>query len=79
MKSFLHYDIKILMALLQSLKGDKKFFKYLLNNGYPELAAWSNVVRGDEQALHWLLAVYSYHKKSRDRRISTAPVSFSLL
>ena len=54
MKSFLHYDIKVLMALLQALKGDKKFFKFLATNGYPELAAWSNVVRGDEEALHWL-------------------------
>ena len=54
MKSLVDYDIKILIALLQSLKGRRDFFKFLVNNGYPELAAWSNAVRGDEEALHWL-------------------------
>lgn len=53
-KSLLHYDIKILLALLESVKGSKKFFHFLLENGYPELAAWSNVMRGDEDALKWL-------------------------
>ena len=54
MQSFLHYDIKVLLALLKSVQGNKKFFKFLVKNGYPELAAWSNVVWGDEAALHWL-------------------------
>lgn len=54
MKSLVNYDIKILIALLESLKCNKKFFKFLLENGYPELAAWSNAVLGDEAALHWL-------------------------
>lgn len=54
MQSLLHYDIRILIVLLESLKGHKKFFMYLVNNGFPELAAWSNAVRGDEEALHWL-------------------------
>ncbi|MBO5963531.1 MAG: hypothetical protein J6V51_00905 [Bacteroidales bacterium] len=54
MVSLVNYDIKILIALLESLKGKKKFFKFLLENGYPELAAWSNAVLGDEDALHWL-------------------------
>ncbi len=54
MQSFLHYDIKVLLALLESVKGHKKFFKFLAHNGYPELAAWSNVIWGDVQALHWL-------------------------
>jgi hypothetical protein len=54
MRSLLHYDIKILIVLLESLKGKKEFFMFLINNGFPELAAWSNAVRGDEEALHWL-------------------------
>jgi hypothetical protein len=53
-KSLLHYDVKILLALLESLKGSKKFFHFLMDNGYVELAAWSNAVRGDVNALHWL-------------------------
>ena len=54
MTSLTHYDIKILLALVKSLHGEKRFFNFLLKNGYPELAAWSNAVRGDEDALHWL-------------------------
>ena len=54
MRSLLHYDIKILIVLLESLKGDKKFFMFLVNNGFPEFEVWSNAVRGDEEALHWL-------------------------
>ena len=44
-----------MLALQKSLEGRKDFFKWLLENGYPELAAFSNAVRGDEEALHWLL------------------------
>ncbi len=54
MKTLLNYDIKILIVLLEALKCKKKFFTFLLENGYPELAAWSNAVLGDEDALHWL-------------------------
>ena len=48
------YDIKILLALLESIKGRKDFFRWLLDNGYPELAAFSNAVRGDIDAMLWL-------------------------
>lgn len=48
------YDVKILLALYESLKGRKDFFKFLVNNGYPELAAFSNAVRGDIDAMFWL-------------------------
>lgn len=50
-----NYDIKTLLALQKSLEGRKDFFKWLINSGYPELAAFSNAVRGDEDALQWLL------------------------
>ena len=49
------YDIKILLAFGKAVGGRKDFFKWLLNNGYPELAALSNAIRGDEEALQWLL------------------------
>ena len=50
----IQYDIKVLLALVKSLQGDKVFFKFLAENGYLELAAWSNCVRGDIEALKWL-------------------------
>ncbi|MBQ2508423.1 MAG: hypothetical protein II532_01475 [Bacteroidales bacterium] len=49
-----HYDIKILLALNESIKGRKDFFEWLLNNGYAELAAFSNAIRGDKKAMEWL-------------------------
>ena len=48
------YDIKILLVLLKSISGRKDFFKWLLENGYPELAAFSNAIRGDIDAMKWL-------------------------
>ena len=34
--------------------GGEEFFDWLLNNGYPELAAFSNAIRGDVEAMKWL-------------------------
>jgi len=48
------YDIKILLALVKSIAGRKDFFRWLMNNGYPELAAFSNAIRGDVEAMKWL-------------------------
>lgn len=50
------YDIKILLALTKCIAGRKDFFRWLLDNGYPELAAFSNAVRGDVEAMKWLFA-----------------------
>lgn len=50
------YNIKILLALLKSIAGRKDFFHWLLENGYPELAAFSNAIRGDVDAMNWLFA-----------------------
>ncbi|MDY5968779.1 MAG: hypothetical protein SPJ13_02010 [Bacteroidales bacterium] len=52
------YNVKILLALMESIKGRRDFFKWLLNNGYPELAAFSNAIRGDKEAMVWL---FKYH------------------
>jgi len=50
------YDIKILLALTKSIAGRKDFFRWLMQNGYPELAAFSNAIRGDVEAMKWLFA-----------------------
>lgn len=47
------YDTKVLLALLKSIAGRKDFFRWLVQ-AYPELAAFSNTIRGDEQAMVWL-------------------------
>ena len=50
------YDTKILLALVKCIAGRKDFFRWLLDNGYPELAAFSNAIRGDTDAMKWLFA-----------------------
>lgn len=48
--------MKILLVLLKSIAGRKDFFRWLMDNGYPELAAFSNAIRGDVEAMKWLFA-----------------------
>lgn len=48
------YDVKLLLVLMKSIAGRKDFFHCLLNCGHPELAAFSNAVRADIEALTWL-------------------------
>ncbi|MBQ7062543.1 MAG: hypothetical protein IJM88_04560 [Bacteroidales bacterium] len=50
------YPVKILLVLLKSIAGRKDFFRWLMDNGYPELAAFSNAIRGDVEAMKWLFA-----------------------
>ena len=52
------YDTKILLALIKCIAGRKDFLRWLMNNGYPELAAFSNAIRGDVDAMKWL---FQYH------------------
>lgn len=54
MKGLEQYPVKVLLALVQSVKGRTDFFKLLLEMGYPQLAAFSNAVRGDDDAMVWL-------------------------
>ncbi len=49
------YDPKILLAFGESLKGDKKFTDFLMQNGFPELGALSAAIHSSTDALDWLL------------------------
>lgn len=53
--SLTDYDAKLLLAFGESLKLNKKFTDFLLNNGFPELAALSSAINSDTDALQWLL------------------------
>ena len=48
------YDTRVLLAFHESLKGDKKFTDFLLQNGFAELAALSGAINSDTDALNWL-------------------------
>lgn len=49
------YDVKLLVALNESLKGKRVFTDFFMNNGFPELAALSAAIHSDTDALQWLL------------------------
>ena len=54
MKGLEQYDVKLLLALVKSVSGRTDFFKVLVEGPHPELAAFSNAVRGDDDAMVWL-------------------------
>ncbi len=51
------YDVKLLLALAEAMKGNKKFADWFVANGHPELAAFTAAVHSDEAALKWLLSM----------------------
>ena len=54
MKGLEQYDVKLLLALVKSVSGRVDFFKVLVQGPHPELAAFSNAIRGDDDAMVWL-------------------------
>ena len=54
MKGLEQYDVKLLLALQKCIGGRTDFFKVLVTGGYPELAAFSNAIRADDEAMVWL-------------------------
>ena len=60
MLGLLKYDVKVLLALQQAMTGKDDFFNWLVNAGYPELAAFYNLIEEDEEAEAWLVK-HGYH------------------
>lgn len=54
-KGLLRYDTKVLLALSKSIGGSVQFFQWLVEAGYPELAAFSNFLQDDVEAEQWLV------------------------
>ena len=50
------YDVKLLVAFNESLKGKRVFTDFFMENGFPELAALSAAIHSDTAALQWLLS-----------------------
>lgn len=49
------YDVKLLLALNECLKGKDQFTDFLMDNGFPELAALAGAIHSQTDALDWLL------------------------
>ncbi len=54
MKGLEQYDVKHLLALVKCVEGRTDFFRVLVEGPHPELAAFSNAIRGDDDAMVWL-------------------------
>ena len=54
MKGLEQYDVKHLLALVKCVAGRTDFFRLLVSGPHPELAAFSNAIRGDDDAMVWL-------------------------
>jgi len=68
--SLAKYDAKVLMAFSETFsEEDGAFLQWLLNNGYPELAALSSAIRGSEEAVKWLLTNKYRHYAALDAAI----------
>ena len=54
-KGLEQYDVKVLLLLAKAIDGEREdYFKWLANNGYKELAAFSNMLQDDIEAEQWL-------------------------
>jgi hypothetical protein len=49
------YEVRLLVALNESLKGKQQFTDLFMQGGFPELAALSAAIHSDTDALQWLL------------------------
>ena len=66
----LNYPPKILIAFGQTFSDNgEEFQTWLLENGYPELAALSSGIRGSTEAINWLLKNKYHHFAAFDDAI----------
>jgi len=54
-QGLLKYNVKVLLALEKSIEGKDAFFQWLVENGYPELGAFSNFLHDDPGAEKFLV------------------------
>ena len=63
----LDYDVKILTAFAMTFDNQgEDFYQWLLNNGYPELAALSEAIKGSKLAFKWLIDNKYHHLAAID-------------
>ncbi len=76
----LEYPPKILLAFGETFtETDGAFHQWLLQNGYPELAALSSAIRGSHEAADWLLKNKFPHFAALDGAIDKQPKAYAWL
>lgn len=79
-KAMLDYPPKILLAFGETFsETDGAFHRWLLENGYPELAALSSAIRGSYEAADWLLKNKYPHFAALDGAIDKQPKAYAWL
>jgi len=79
--TMLDYPVKILLAFAKTFdeEGGEEFFKWLLENGYPEMAALSSAIRGSREAFGWLMKNKFPHFAAFDEAIDRSPKAYAWL
>jgi len=76
----LDYDPKILLAFGETFgENGEVFFKWLMENEYPELAALSSCIRGSDEAQDWLMKNKFTHFAALEGAIDQKPEAFTWL
>ena len=65
----LYYPAKIWLAFGEAVNGSQEIAAWLLENGYPEVAALAHAIRGSEEATEWLFRNKFYHLSALDAAI----------
>jgi len=76
----LDYQPKVLMAFGETFTDEgESFYTWLLENGYPELAALSSGIRGSKEALDWLIKHKYQHFAALDGAIDKKQGAYNWL
>ncbi|MCX6278783.1 MAG: hypothetical protein NT004_11900 [Bacteroidetes bacterium] len=65
----IYYPAKIWLAFGEAANGNAEIAKWLLQNGYPEVAALAHAIRGSEEATAWLFSARFFHLAALDAAI----------
>jgi hypothetical protein len=75
----LKYPDKIIIALAESIHGNEKISRWLLENGFPELAAFASAIKGSDEASQWLLKNHFPELAALDAAISNSNKAYQWL
>jgi len=64
-----YYDARIWLAFGEAVNANKEISDWLMQNGYPEVAALAYAIRGSEEATEWLFKNKFFHLAALDAAI----------
>ena len=79
MPDLLTYPPKILLAFGESIGGNNEITDWMIQNGYPELAALSHAIQGSDEAFLWLMKNKFPELAALDSAIDEDPKAYEWL